>query len=596
MTKRTKIICTLGPSVDTDEMIERLIGAGMDVARFNFSHGSHEEHRARMDRLRRVREKLDSPCAIMLDTRGPEIRTGLLAGGAPVRLSAGTTITLTEQAVAGNAERISQSCAGLAAAVEPGTSILVDDGLIELTVSDIRGTDIVCVVQNSGDLGQRKSINVPHVDVPLPIMTDQDKSDLLFGIEQGVDFVAASFVRSAQDVHAIKDFLAEHGGQDISLIAKIESSQAVPRIDEIIQAADGIMIARGDLGVEIDASLVPHLQKEIIRACNLASKPVITATQMLDSMIRNPRPTRAEVADVANAIYDGTDAVMLSGCNLASKPVITATQMLDSMIRNPRPTRAEVADVANAIYDGTDAVMLSGETASGAWPVDAVTTMAQIAETSDQHVFEQGNPVRTRSHPSVALAVGLAAVQTAEVIGASCIVAPTISGYTARLVSHLRPRVPIFAVTPYEKTMRRLQLNWGVTPMMGEVKGDISGYTARLVSHLRPRVPIFAVTPYEKTMRRLQLNWGVTPMMGEVKGDMRRVTNIAHDAVLERKFAKPGDIAIITAGDSLTSPALTPKAATIDAGADPAPIVAATNVMYAVQIHDRSLGNSDTNA
>ncbi len=502
MTKRTKIICTLGPSVDTDEMIERLIGAGMDVARFNFSHGSHEEHRARMDRLRRVREKLDSPCAIMLDTRGPEIRTGLLAGGAPVRLSAGTTITLTEQAVAGNAERISQSCAGLAAAVEPGTSILVDDGLIELTVSDIRGTDIVCVVQNSGDLGQRKSINVPHVDVPLPIMTDQDKSDLLFGIEQGVDFVAASFVRSAQDVHAIKDFLAEHGGQDISLIAKIESSQAVPRIDEIIQAADGIMIARGDLGVEIDASLVPHLQKEIIRACNLASKPVITATQMLDSMIRNPRPTRAEVADVANAIYDGTDAVMLSG-----------------------------------------------ETASGAWPVDAVTTMAQIAETSDQHVFEQGNPVRTRSHPSVALAVGLAAVQTAEVIGASCIVAPTISGYTARLVSHLRPRVPIFAVTPYEKTMRRLQLNWGVTPMMGEVKGD-----------------------------------------------MRRVTNIAHDAVLERKFAKPGDIAIITAGDSLTSPALTPKAATIDAGADPAPIVAATNVMYAVQIHDRSLGNSDTNA
>lgn len=485
MAKRTKIVCTLGPSVDSESTLKGLITAGMDIARLNFSHGSHEEHLARMERLRAVRSELDSPCAILLDTKGPEIRTGLLADHKPVQLMAGHRFTLTEREVESTDCIVTQTCQGLAGAVEPGAVILVDDGLIELTVDAVEDTDVHCTVQNTGMLGECKSINLPGISVPLPVMTDQDRSDLLFGIEQGVDFVAASFIRDAAGVREMREFLDANGGGDISFISKIECSEAVDNIDEIIEASDGIMIARGDLGVEVPAYKVPHIQKEIIRKCNRASKPVITATQMLDSMIRNPRPTRAEVGDVANAIYDGTDAVMLSG-----------------------------------------------ETACGRYPVPAVQMMARIAEASEPFLFDESAPDRTRERARVALAVGIAAVQTAENVNATCIVAPTMSGRTARLVSNLRPRVPIYAVTPFERVMRKQQIHWGVTPMLGDVQGD-----------------------------------------------MIKVVDNARRAVVSHGCVREGDIVVITAGDRSTSPVV--------AGGDEGPdAVAATNVMYVAQIRD----------
>ena len=442
MARRTKIVCTLGPAVDDEAALRGLLSAGMDVARFNFSHGSHDEHRARMDLLKRVRRDLGSPCAILLDTRGPEIRTGALAGGRPVELREGGSLVLTERVVDGTAQLVSQTCAGLARVVGPGQPILLDDGLIELRVEAVEGSDIRCTVRNSGLLGERKSVNIPGASVPLPVMTDQDRADLVFGIDQDVDFVAASFVRNAEGVRELRRFLDEHGGEGVCLIAKIECAEAVENFEGIIEAADGVMVARGDLGVEVPAHKVPHIQKEIIRASNRASKPVITATQMLDSMIRNPRPTRAEVGDVANAIYDGTDAVMLSG-----------------------------------------------ETAGGRYPVEAVRMMARIAESSEPYLFDER--------------------------------------------------------------------------------------TARLVSNLRPRVPILAVTPFPRVMRQQQLNWGVTPMLGDVQGDMRHVVEQAHDAVLENGLVRPGDLAVFTAGDPSTSP-------TIGEPGDGA--AAATNVMYVVQI------------
>ncbi len=485
MAKRTKIVCTLGPAVDNQDTLQDLLAAGMDVARLNFSHGSHQEHAARIARVRSACARENKPCAILLDTRGPEIRTGTLENGTPVTLRAGDGIALTEDDVAGTAQRISQNCIGLAAHVQPETLILIDDGLVELRVERVDGTDIACRVLNDAVLGERKSVNVPGVRVPLPAVTEQDRADLLFGIEQDVDFVAASFIRDAAGVREVKEFLADHGGWYIGVIAKIESADAVANIDEIVQAADGVMVARGDLGVEVPAHKVPHIQKQIIRRCNEAYKPVITATQMLDSMIRNPRPTRAEVGDVANAIYDGTDAVMLSG-----------------------------------------------ETAAGRYPVEAVRMMARIAEASEPYLFEDGkvSAPRAMSTELVSLAVGTAAVQTAENIGATCIVAPTMTGRTARLISNFRSPVPIYSVTPI------------------------------------PRV-----------QRAMQLYWGVTPLFGDASGDMRRVIEHARDVVRDRGYVKPGDIAVFTSGDQETSPQ--PEA---DEHEDAA--IAPTNVMYVVQI------------
>lgn len=432
--KRTKIVCTMGPNTSDEEMLRKLMKAGMDIARFNFSHGTYEEQKARMDLLKKVRKELKLPIAILLDTKGPEIRTGLLEGGQKVVLKEGEIFTLTTEEITGNSQRCYQTYDGLPEDVKPGDTILIDDGLIQLTVEEVTDKDVVCRIVNGGELGQQKGINVPNVKVKLPAITEQDKKDILFGIQQGVDFIAASFVRNSDAIKEIKDLLHENGGDNIDVIAKIENAEGVHNIDRIIKASDGVMVARGDLGVEIPAHEVPHIQKMIIQKCNECYKPVITATQMLDSMIRNPRPTRAEVTDVANAIYDGTDAIMLSG-----------------------------------------------ETAVGKYPVRAVKMMVQIAESTEPYLdYERHLDYRAlRGHKNVSSSVGLAAVQTTDNLGADCIITPTISGQTARLISNFRPKVPIYAVSPNEWARRKMQIYWGVTSIAGYQEDS----TENIISH-----------------------------------------------------------------------------------------------------------------
>ena len=332
--KKTKIVCTMGPNTDNREIMKELALNGMDVARFNFSHGDHAEHKHRLEILESVREELGIPIASLLDTKGPEIRTGKLKDGKKVTLKEGDLYTLTTEEIVGDETRGYINYAGLAEDVKPGDRILIDDGLIELHVREVNGTDIVCRIENGGELGEKKGVNVPGVRVKLPALTDKDKEDIRFGVDAGFDFVAASFVRNADAIREIREILDEKGSA-MQIIAKIENEEGIENIDSIIEASDGIMVARGDM--EIPAEKVPHIQKMIIRKCNLACKVVITATQMLDSMIRNPRPTRAEVSDVANAVYEGTDAVMLSG-----------------------------------------------ETAMGSYPIEAVRMMSQIAEESEK--------------------------------------------------------------------------------------------------------------------------------------------------------------------------------------------------------------------
>ena len=423
--RSTKIICTMGPNTDKKTVMKSLVKNGMNVARFNFSHGDHEEQRERMNLLKNVREELDRPVAILLDTKGPEIRTGLLEGGKKVTLREGSEFILYTEEMTGNETGCCVTYPGLAKDVKPGDRILIDDGLIELKVKQIKSGNIVCHVENGGELGERKGVNVPNVKVKLPAVTEKDIDDILFGIQQDIDFIAASFIRSAKGVKEIRKILKENHAEHISIIAKIENAEGVENIDEIIEASDGIMVARGDLGVEIPAQEVPHIQKMIIKKCNERYVPVITATQMLDSMIRNPRPTRAEVADVANAIYDGTDAVMLSG-----------------------------------------------ETAAGKYPVEALKMMNEIAENTEQYVdYEKYIHHRTMYEQSkISSAIGIASVRTARNIGAACIVTPTMSGKTARLISNFRPSMPIYAVTPNEMVQHKMQLYWGVIPLKGYIK------------------------------------------------------------------------------------------------------------------------------
>ena len=423
--RSTKIICTMGPNTDKKTVMKSLVKNGMNVARFNFSHGDHEEQRERMNLLKNVREELDRPVAILLDTKGPEIRTGLLEGGKKVTLREGSEFILYTEEMTGNETGCCVTYPGLAKDVKPGDRILIDDGLIELKVKQVKSGNIVCHVENGGELGERKGVNVPNVKVKLPAVTEKDIDDILFGIQQDIDFIAASFIRSAKGVKEIRKILKENHAEHISIIAKIENAEGVENIDEIIEASDGIMVARGDLGVEIPAQEVPHIQKMIIKKCNERYVPVITATQMLDSMIRNPRPTRAEVADVANAIYDGTDAVMLSG-----------------------------------------------ETAAGKYPVEALKMMNEIAENTEQYVdYEKYIHHRTMYEQSkISSAIGIASVRTARNIGAACIVTPTMSGKTARLISNFRPSMPIYAVTPNEMVQHKMQLYWGVIPLKGYIK------------------------------------------------------------------------------------------------------------------------------
>ena len=418
--KRTKIICTMGPASSKKNTLRAMMRAGMDIARFNFSHGSHEEHRGRVDMVKNLREELNIPVALLLDTKGPEIRTKLLKDHKKITLEAGSEFTLTTGDIEGDETRVAITYENLYKDVKKGGKILIDDGLIELEIENIKNGDIVCRVLNGGELGERKGINVPYVKVKLPGITEQDKEDILFGITQEFDYIAASFVRDAKAIKEIRQLLDENGGHDIGIIAKIENAEGVENIDEIIKAADGIMVARGDLGVEIPPSEVPYIQKMIIRKCN------------------------------ENYV-----------------PVITATQMLDSMIRNPRPTRAEVTDVANAVYDGTDAVMLSGETAQGKYPLEALQMMVHIVENTEEHldydmILRKAGEHRLKSASS---ALAHATVTTANNLRAKCIVTPTVSGATARVVSKFKPKTGIIGISPDEATLRRMQINWGVRPL-----------------------------------------------------------------------------------------------------------------------------------
>ncbi len=438
--KRTKIICTLGPATSRKNILRSLMKNGMDIARFNFSHGSHEEHRERVDMIKNLREELNSPVAMLLDTKGPEIRTKNLKDGKKVTLHAGSTFVLTTGDYVGDENKVAITYENLYKDVQKGGKILIDDGLIELEIEDIKHGDIICKVLNGGELGEKKGVNVPYVKVKLPGITEQDREDILFGISQEFDYIAASFVRNAKVIKEIRQLLNENGGKKIGIIAKIENAEGVENIDEIIQASDGIMVARGDLGVEIPASKVPHIQKMIIRKCN------------------------------ENYV-----------------PVITATQMLDSMIRNPRPTRAEVADVANAIYDGTDAIMLSGETAAGKYPLAALKMMVEIAETTEP-MLDYKIHTRNRNmyrQGRVSSAVGLAAVRTARDLEVKAIVTPTMQGQTAWLISNFRPEVPIYAITPDETVQHRLQLAWGVYPLKGYEKDSTEHIISQAMSVVR---------------------------------------------------------------------------------------------------------------
>ena len=418
--KKTKIVCTMGPSTDDKEVLRSIIRGGMDVARFNFSHGTHPEQKARMDMLKLIREEEHSNTAILLDTKGPEIRTGVLKDGKKVKLEAGAMITLTPEEVAGDAQRVSITYDGLAEDVDRGKKILIDDGLIELEVVKKDGKDIQCRIINGGELGERKGINVPNVPVRLPAITEKDKEDIKFGVEQDIDFIAASFVRNAECILEIKAYLKSLHAQYIPIIAKIENAEGIRNIDEIIRAADGIMVARGDLGVEIPAEELPYLQKMLIQKCNSNFKTVITATQMLDSMIRNPRPTRAEVTDVANAVYDGTDAVMLSG-----------------------------------------------ETAAGKYPLEALKMMVHIVENAEEHLDYDRLLSQAGDHlkSSVSTAIGYSSVLAASNLNAKCIITPSVSGATTRYVSNMKPRQEILGVTPSDRALRRMSIYWGVTPL-----------------------------------------------------------------------------------------------------------------------------------
>lgn len=451
----------MGPRTMDKIILKELIAGGMNVARFNFSHGSYEEHAERIALVRQVSEQLGIPVALMLDTKGPEIRTGLLKDGKKVSLEQGKEFTLYTEEREGDETGCSITYQQLVYDVRKGDTILIDDGLIGLEVQRVSADKIECIIKNGGELGERKGVNVPNVKIHLPGVTQKDREDIRFGIEQGVDYIAASFVRNSDCIMDIREILEDNHGRDIGIIAKIENAEGVENIDEILDAADGIMVARGDLGVEIPADQVPHIQKKIINKCNRKCKPVVTATQMLDSMIRNPRPTRAEAGDVANAIYDGSDAIMLSG-----------------------------------------------ETAMGKYPVEAVRMMAKIAETTEAHLdysnLQKLNKKQRKK--DISMAVGFASVSTAEILKASCLVVPTMTGYTARMISSLRPKTPIYAISPSEQAVRRMQLYWGVYAMPGET---------------------------EDSTRHM-------------------ITN-SMKIILRRKLIKKGELAVFTAGDPATN-------------------------------------------
>ena len=419
--KKTKIVCTIGPASENPEILEQLINNGMNVARLNFSHGTHEEHLAKIKTIRRIRRKLNVPVAIMLDTKGPEIRTGNFKVD-EIFLKPDDIFTLTTRDVEGDQSIVSVSYDGLPDDVSVGSEIYIDDGLVQLEVIEIKdGTDVVCKALNNGILSDHKGVNLPGSKTNLPAITPKDVDDIKFGIENDIDIIAASFVRKKEDVYDIRKVLEDHGGEHIKIISKIESQEGVDNLDEIIEASDGIMVARGDLGVEIRTELIPLVQKEIIRKCNDAAKPVITATQMLDSMIRNPRPTRAETTDVANAIIDGTDCVMLSG-----------------------------------------------ETAGGKYPIEAVKTMRNICVTTElsDDFYQNIYDVKIKSANTTTNSIAKSTKNIAEELNAQAIISCTASGNTSRVISKFKPKTNIVAATISDRVARQLSIVWGVYPIV----------------------------------------------------------------------------------------------------------------------------------
>jgi pyruvate kinase len=420
--RKTKIVCTIGPVSESVDKLKLMLEAGMNVARLNFSHGDFEEHGARVRNLRQACLETGKIAAILLDTKGPEIRTGKLKEE-PIELVQGNRIILTTEEILGDTNRISITYPELPRDVQIGSTILIDDGLIGLKVIAVKGNEIECEIANGGQLKSKKGVNVPGVQINLPGITDKDKNDILFGISQNVDFIAASFVRRASDVIEIRQLLESNNASHIQIISKIENQQGVDNLDEILEVSDGLMVARGDLGVEIPIEEVPIVQKRMIKKCNHMGKPVITATMMLDSMQRNPRPTRAEASDVANAVFDGTDAVMLSG-----------------------------------------------ESAAGKYPVESVATMARIAQRAEESLeykeifLRMAQSQQTTITESISQAVANSALE----LNAKAILTATESGYTARMVSKYRPKCPIIAVTPKDEVLRRLSLVWGVFPIKGD--------------------------------------------------------------------------------------------------------------------------------
>lgn len=437
--RKTKIICTIGPASESEEMLRAMIDGGMNVARLNFSHGTHEEHALRVRGIRRLAGESGRPVAIMLDTKGPEIRTGTLESGT-VELVRGNLLVLTARDVPGDEKTISISYAGLPGEISPGDIILLDDGLIRLTVLAVRGPDMECRIENGGRISSRRGVNIPGKRILLPFLSAKDREDILFAIREELDFIALSFVRGPEDVLAVRRILEEHSSP-IRIVAKIENMSAVSALEEILEASDGLMVARGDLGVEVPFEEIPFLQKKIIRAANEAGKPVITATQMLDSMMRNPRPTRAEVTDVANAILDGTDCVMLSG-----------------------------------------------ESAAGQYPLESLQTLVKIALETEKIQDWDRSSQRKKSvlsgHP-VTESISRAAVRITEKLDVSAIVVPTSSGYTPRMVAKYRPTVPIIAAVWDPRVRRQLAMVWGVETVLVDLSEDTDGTIAAAVEAAR---------------------------------------------------------------------------------------------------------------
>lgn len=460
---KTKIVCTLGPASRSERVMTEMLKAGMNVARLNFSHGDHEYHREMIETFRRARDRLGVPAAIMLDTKGPEVRLGRFKGG-KAELRAGETFTLTTQSVEGDSTRVSVTYADLPSQLHVGDRVLIDDGRLELTVQDLTETDVICIVVVGGEVSDRKGVNVPNTHLDIPYLSEQDMADLRFGVEMDVDYIAASFVRSAEDVIAMRNYLDYYGGHSIRIIAKIENAEGIENFESILENANGIMVARGDMGVEVDYERLPGLQKRFIRRCYQSGKVVITATQMLESMIHHTTPTRAEITDVANAVFDGTSAVMLSG-----------------------------------------------ETAMGDHPALVVKVMGRIAAQAEKDAFEIGAYRAIAGHErytgDATDAICDAACTTARDLGAAAILTVTRSGYTAQHLSKFRPAEPIVAATPSDKTYNQLALCWGVYPIRARFQPD----TNVLVTHAVDCAKRFG---YVKTGDRVVVTAGGTGESG----------------------------------------------------------------------------------